>query len=56
MSKQKVFASYLDDDDETCSGYFDTAELEGSFVKITSGKNEITIPSNRLNKIKRKLE
>lgn len=54
--EQKVFVSYIDDNNRPRSGYFNKVVTEGNFVKISSDKNEITIPASRIKKIKRGLQ
>lgn len=48
---KKVFVSYIDDNDRKIEGYFELIS-ESPRVKIKSGKNIITIPENRLLKLK----
>ena len=53
---KKVFISYLDDNGQTISGFVDLLEANSSFVKFRTSKNIITIPSNRVLKIKENIE
>lgn len=52
---KEVFISYLNDDNETISGYVSLLECNG-FVIFKTGKNIIRIPSSRVLKIKEKIE
>jgi len=48
----KVFISFQDEKDETIEGYFELVEQSINYVKINTGKNIITIPYHKLNKMK----
>lgn len=48
---KKVFVSYLEDNGKIINGYFEVISETPRF-KIRSGKNIITIPENRLLKVK----
>ena len=52
MVKNKKFISYKDDDDNIIKGYFDVIEQNDNYLKFESGKNQITIPWNRVIKVK----
>jgi hypothetical protein len=52
---KKVFLSYLDDDDKVISGYVTLLECDG-LVIFETNQNRISIPANRVLKIKEKLE
>lgn len=54
--KKKSFVSYIDDNDETVSGYFEILDRNNSYIKIKSGKNILTIPAGRWKKIKEDIE
>ena len=50
----KTYVSFIDDNDEKVSGYFEMLEQNPNFIKIQSGKNIIIIPYHRVLKIKMK--
>jgi len=52
LGSRRVFISYLNDDNQTISGYFDLLEENASFVKFKSGSNVLTIPFHRILKVK----
>jgi len=51
---KKAFISYLDDTDQKISGYFDLVEVGLYFVIFKSKGNRISIPANRVLKVKEK--
>lgn len=53
---EKKFLSYKDDSDEKIEGYFKILEETSNYIKFKSGSNEITLPWNRILKIKTKLK
>ncbi len=50
--KKKKFISYMEDNDEIVKGYFEVVETNSNFIKFKSGTNEITMPWNRILKLK----
>ncbi len=56
MAEQKKFISYKDDDDNIVKGYFEIVEKNENYLKFKSGKNQITIPWNRVIKFKEELK
>jgi len=52
---KEVFLSYLNDDDKIISGFVVLLEVNG-FVKFRTNQNIISIPRERILKIKEKLE
>ncbi len=50
----KNYVSFIDDNGEKVSGYFEILEQNINFVKIKSGKNILIIPYHRVLKIKLK--
>jgi sporulation protein YlmC with PRC-barrel domain len=55
VSNNIIWVSYLDDDGKTVEGYFPLIKETAYSIKIQSKKNIITIPFQRINKIKEKL-
>ncbi len=52
----KSYICYLDDNDEKISGYFEIVEQKDNYVKIKSGTNFITLPRDRVIKVKEKVK
>lgn len=53
MSDEKrTFVCYLDDNDKKVSGYFQLMDKSKQYIKILSGKNTLTLPWNRILKVK----
>tara|TARA_Y100000310_G_C20513324_1_gene729941 strand:+ start:677 stop:856 length:180 start_codon:yes stop_codon:yes gene_type:complete len=52
MKVNKIFISYLDDDDKTISGFVDLIEKTETMITFETQKNKITIPMARVLKIK----
>ncbi len=50
--ENKKFISYKDDNEEKVQGYFEVIRETDNFLKFRSGRNEITIPWNRILKFK----
>ncbi len=50
----KEYVSFIDDNENKVSGYFDIIKIDINFIKIKSGKNIIIIPYHRVLKIKLK--
>ena len=48
----RTFVCYLDDNDEQVSGFVELIEINNTFVKFATNKNIVTIPMNRILKIK----
>ena len=46
--------SYIDDNLKNIDGYFILVEQKDNYVKILSGKNILTIPYHKINKMKEK--
>jgi hypothetical protein len=55
-SKEKSFISYIDDNGQSTTAFVEILELKDDFVKFKTDKNIITIPSNKVLKIKEKIE
>ena len=51
----KVFVEYQDDK-KIVKGMFDLIEQTSNYVKIKSGKNILTIPFHKINKMKQSLK
>lgn len=52
MTDKKIYVSYKDDNDKVISGFFNGVDIKDNLVIITTDKNIIKIPLNRLLKIK----
>lgn len=52
IGKEENFLSYLNDDNETISGFFEILEVNSSYVKIKTRGNITLIPMHRVLKIK----
>ena len=52
MEIKKIWISYLEENGNTFSGYLDLIELNTSYVRLQTKTNIITIPINRVLKIK----
>lgn len=52
ISTKTVFIAYLDDSDKKIEGYVILLEQNSNFIKFRTGSNIITIPYNRLLKLK----
>lgn len=52
----KAFVCYLDDNDKKVEGYFEIVETNSGYIKMRTGKNELTIPMTRIKKVKRSVE
>jgi hypothetical protein len=55
-SKEKSFISYIDDNGQSTTAYVEILEINRNFVKFKTDKNIITIPRERILKIKEKIE
>ena len=53
--KQEVFIVYLNDDNERVEAYVEILEING-FVKFKTNQNIISIPRERVLKIKERVE
>lgn len=53
--REKVFIAYLNDDDKILNAYAIILEIK-EFVKFQTNENIITIPLNRLLKIKERVQ
>ena len=51
-----VWVSFIDDNEEKVQGFFKLLEQTTNYLKLISGKNIITIPYHRLNKLKEVIE
>jgi len=51
---KEQFLSYLNDDDQTISGYFEIIEINQAYVKIRTQGNIVLLPMQRILKIKMK--
>jgi hypothetical protein len=51
-----VWCSFMDDTNNEVRGYFRLVEQAPNYVKLLSGKNLLTIPYQRLLKLKESLE
>ena len=51
-----IFIAYLDEQDNRIEGYFKLLLDNGIIIKFETGKNIITIPYNRVLKIKEKID
>ncbi len=49
---QEIWISYIDDNGLLVNGFFILIEQTLNYVKILSGKNILTIPYHKINKIK----
>lgn len=52
---KKVFIKY-EDEGKMVEGMFEMVEENGHFVKIKSGRNILTIPFHKIQKIKERIE
>lgn len=53
MPKQrKIFVSYLDDDGQIVSGFYENVEIKDNVVEIRTSQNDIILPIGRVLKIK----
>lgn len=50
--KEKSYICYLDDNDKKVDGFVEILETNSTFVKFVTNRNTITIPFNRVIKIK----
>lgn len=50
-----VFISYLDDNDNSVSGYFELVAEREHYVKVKNDTNILTIPYKRIKKIKERI-
>lgn len=50
------FISFYDDKGKLVEGYFEVLEENESFIKFKTQKNILTIPMNRVLKIKERIE
>jgi hypothetical protein len=55
-SKKESFISYIDDNGQSTTAFVEILEIKNDFVKFKTAKNIIIIPSNRVLKIKEKIE
>ena len=55
-SKKESFISYIDDNGQPTNAFVEILEIKDDFVKFKTTKNVISIPSNRVLKIKEKIE
>lgn len=54
---QKVFLSYLDENENKREGFVQLIEIKDTYVKIkTFGDNELIIPMHRVLKLKKKVD
>jgi hypothetical protein len=53
--KRNTFIVYLDDNDSKIEAYVDVLEQTDSYIKFENARNVITLPYNRVLKIKEKL-
>ena len=51
-----VFISYLEDNGEIISGYFELLKAGPAFVVFKSKSNEVSVPIHRVLKIKRRTD
>lgn len=54
--RDKIWIAFLDEEGKKVQGYFDKVEETDSKLKIKSGTNIITVPFNRVLKVKEKDE
>ena len=54
MVKELAFISYLNDDNQVISGYYEIIEFDSHLVKFKSNNVIITIPTARILKVKEK--
>lgn len=52
----KIFVSYKDDNNQIVKGYFSLIKETDNYIRIQSGKNEITIPYHRIIKVKKEVK
>lgn len=52
MRKKGIFIAYLNDDNSKASAYIDSVQIDNSIVRFETDQNWITIPLNRVLKIK----
>ena len=53
---KEVWISYIDDGGLIVNGFFILIEQTQNYIKILSGKNILTIPYHKINKMKEKIE
>ncbi len=49
-----IWISFIDDNEKSIDGFFILVEQTLNYVKILSGKNILTIPYHKINKMKEK--
>jgi len=52
----KIWIAFLDESGKKIEGYFEKVKDTDSFIKIKSGTNLLTIPYNRILKVKENIE
>ena len=52
----EAFIKYKDEDDSTSEGWYELKEITSGYVTFLTSNNEITIPMNRIIKIKKRGE
>lgn len=55
LDLRTVWASFMDDNGQQVDGFFKLVEQAQNYVKLLSGKNILTIPYHKINKIKETL-
>lgn len=53
---ETIFICYLDDDGERVNAHVELIELSENWIKIKTSKNELTIPTHRVLKIKKEVK
>lgn len=53
---KEVWISYIDDNGILVNGFFILVEQSINYIKIISGKNILTIPYHKINKMKEKIK
>jgi len=54
--RNRQFVSYRDDNNKVIRGHFEIIKETDNYLKFKSGKNQITIPWNRILKFKEVLK
>lgn len=52
IMNKKSYICYLDDNDQKVDGFVEILDSNSAFVKFSTNKNVLTIPFNRVIKIK----
>lgn len=55
LVNREIWISFINDDGQIIQGFFILIEQNVNYVKIKSGSNILTIPFQKINKIKERL-